>query len=104
MVKHQVFRPRSDPRRHDLRGGLRKAPWSRELSAEKHSAIQLHAAEDLGECIHSVLWINCKWINCKWINCKVSWLPRKAMRLRWPSEQLIATLGHSSASSCIAQL
>src|SRR5207247_498926 len=94
MVKHKVFRPRSDPCRHYIRRGLQKAPWSRELRAEEHRAVQLDAAQYLGEYVHSA----------PWTICKVPGAPGKRIRLCKPSGQVMATLGHGCPRRLIAQL
>ena len=94
MVKQNVCRPQTGRGRHHIRRGRRKTPWSRELSAEEHRAVQLDAAQNLGECIHSV----------PWTFCKVSWLPCKAYCIRKAFEQVMETLGHGSSSRRTAQL
>src|SRR5947209_17483521 len=98
MVEHNVLSTRSKPGRHQVRRGHRKAPGSREFSAEEHCAVQLHCAQDLGDRIHFVLW------PALWTSCKVSWPPSEAIRPRKPSEQGMATLGHGFTSRGTAQL
>src|SRR5207248_4660917 len=69
-------------------------PRSREFSVEEHSTVQLDPAQDLGECIHSVLRTF----------CKVRWPRRKVISTGKPSEQIMATLGHGRISRPVAQL
>src|ERR1700675_3849812 len=100
MVEYKVRRPQGERGRHHIRRGRRKTPWSRKFSAEEHSAVQLDSAQNLGECIHSILWTFCKSVlrtlykSVLRTVCKVPWPPRKGICFRKPSEQIMATLGH----------
>src|SRR5579862_602696 len=94
MEEHKMLRPRSERGRHRIRSGREKAPGSRKFGGEEHRAIQLHAAQDFGERIHSVTRTY----------CKVPWPLRKAISFHWPSGQIIATLGYGCPGKSIAQL
>ena len=86
MVEDQVRRTRRDRRRHHLRRRRREPPGRREFGGEEHGAVQLDAAQDFGECIHSVLWTPGK-------------VPRSlgnGIRSSRPFEQVMETLGHGS--------
>src|SRR5689334_5965538 len=98
MVEHNMLRTRSKTGRHQVRRVHRKAPGSREFSAEEHCAVQLHSAQDLGDRIHFVFW------SAGWTICKVSWPPSGAIRPRKPFEQVMAPLGHGFISRRTAQL
>jgi hypothetical protein len=94
MVDHQVGRSRGNVGRERFRLGRRETPGRGELSAEEQSAVQLHSAQDIGECIHSILWTAGELFRP---DCKTTSIGE-------PPEQFFGTLGHGCNISRPAQL